>query len=314
MLHKKKKQQQKKQKKQKKHKHEHKKKAAGLVKKGKRILVLGMQSRPQVAETIEELRPVLEAVGEVEVQDLHRDWEKCGVPPAADLAIVVGGDGSILRASRCLAPAGIACMGVNTGRLGFLASFQKEEVAAALPEVLQGRGRREERMMLSVRIEKHTGDYRDETALNDVLISHGARHRMIGVVLDVDGQSVATFHGDGALVATPTGSTGHNLAADGPILEARLEAMVVTPVCPHTLSNRSIVIAGGARVRLRLAPHEQEATCIVDGQVQVSLVQGDVVHIERAAHRFMLVENWQRTAYDTLREKLHWSQGPRYNK
>ena len=287
-----------------------------MRKSGKKILVLGMMSRPHVAETIDELRPLLEGLAaEVEVQDLHVRWDDAEASaPAADLALVVGGDGSILRVSRRLAPSGIPCMGVNTGRLGFLASFQKENVAEALPEILAGGGRRVERMMLAVRIEKHTGDYEDYSALNDVLLSHGARHRMIGAVLDVDGQSVATFHGDGALVATPTGSTGHNLAADGPILEARLEAMVVTPVCPHALSNRSIVIDGGAKVRLRLASHEHEATCIIDGQVQVPLVQGDIVRIERSEHRFTLIENWHRTAYDTLREKLHWSQAPYYSK
>ncbi len=279
----------------------------------RKILVVGHRSRPQVSGTIDELRPLLESEGEVEVLDLE-DLEGRRGNLVADLALIVGGDGSILRAARSLAPAGVPCMGVNMGRLGFLASYQKSDMAESFPGLMNGGGRRVERMMLNVRIESAGGNCQEIPALNDVLISHGERHRMIGLVLDIDGQSVATFHGDGALVSTPTGSTGHNLAAGGPILESRLESMVITPVCPHTLSNRSIVIGGQSCVRVSLASHDREATCIVDGQVQLPIVRGDVVQIEKAVEKFVLIENPRRTGYDTLREKLHWSQAPHYSK
>ncbi|NIA21500.1 MAG: hypothetical protein GWP05_05935, partial [Anaerolineaceae bacterium] len=176
-----------------------------------KVLVMGTGSRQTVRETIDQLRPLIEQHAEMIVQDLQCDP---AIPDGGvDLALVVGGDGSILKASRRLAPAGVPCLGVNVGRLGFLAAFRVEEVAEALPEALAGGGRRVERMMLTARIDKGDGHHLQEMALNDVVFSHGASHRMIAVAVDINGKSMATYHGDGVIVATPTGSTAYNLAA-----------------------------------------------------------------------------------------------------
>ncbi len=275
-----------------------------------KILVMGTESRQTVSETINLLRPVIERHAEMIVQDLACDPVMLG--GGVDLALVVGGDGSILRASRLLAPAGVPCLGVNVGRLGFLAGFRVEEVEEALPEALKG-GRRAQRMMLTARIEKGDGHNLQETALNDVVFSHGASHRMTGVMVDINGESVAGYHGDGVIVATPTGSTAYNLAAGGPILESSLDAVVITPICPHMLTHRSIVIDSDSLVTLRLN-EQQESTCIIDGQVQVPLVAGDVVHVKKSPQRLVMIENPRRSSFETLREKLHWSHPPRYAK
>jgi len=276
-----------------------------------KVLVIGTKSRQPVSETIDQLRPVIERHAKMIVQDLECDPAMPG--GGVDLALVVGGDGSILRASRWLASAGVPCLGVNVGRLGFLAGFRVEEVAEALPAALEGDSQRAERMMLTARIEKGDGHHFQETALNEVVFSHGASHRMIGVTVHINGESVASYHGDGVIVATPTGSTAYNLAAGGPILEWSLDAVVITPICPHMLTHRSIVINSDSAVTLRLN-EQQESTCIIDGQVQVPLVAGDVVHVKKSPQRLVMIENPRRSPFETLREKLHWSHPPRYAK
>ena len=277
----------------------------------KRVWVAGSLGRSLVLETVERLRPIIARQAEI----VEIDLEEAGAadtPPDLDLAMIVGGDGSILRAARLLAPRGVPCLGVNIGRLGFLASFLAEDVPEALPQVLAGGGRRVERIMLSVQVDKRDGHHFYESALNDVVVSHGASHRMVGVAVDVNHETVATYHGDGVLVSTPTGSTAYNVAAGGPILDPQLEAMVVTPICPHMLTHRSIVIGADAAVTLRPTPEQVEGSCIIDGQTVVPMAAEDVVHICKLAHRFVLVENEQRSAFEVLREKLHWSHTARY--
>ena len=135
---------------------------------------------------------------------------------------------------------------------------------------------------------------------------------MIGVEVDVDREAVATYHGDGVLVSTPTGSTAYNLAAGGPILDSQLAAMVITPICPHMLTHRSIVVGAKTHVSLRPTKEQREAGCIIDGQIHESLVGGDVVDVRVSNQRFVLIENPKRSGFETLREKLRWSCPPRY--
>ena len=276
----------------------------------RRVLITGNTGRETVRSAIARLQPVVARHAEVLESDLE-----CAKPlPQGDidLALVVGGDGSILKAARCLAAAGIPTMGVNLGRLGYLAGFLEEDLPEVLPAILSGGGQRVERIMLSVQIDKRDGHHVQETALNDVIVSHGTSHRMIGLTVDVNHQSVATYRGDGVMVATPTGSTAYNLAAGGPILEGRLDAVVITPICPHMLTHRSIVIGADTPVTLRPTEDQMESTCIIDGQIVVPMVAGDVVHVGKSPHRFTLLENSRRSAFETLSEKLHWAHGPRY--
>jgi NAD+ kinase len=276
----------------------------------KRVLLTGNIDREAVRSVVEELRPLVSRHARVVESDLE-----CARPMPegeVDLALVVGGDGAILRAARCLGPAGIPCVGVNIGRLGYLAGFMAGELPEALPDILEGGGRRVRRMMLRVEIDKRDGHHPRETALNDVVVGTGASHRMVGVTVEVDHQPVATYRGDGVIVSTPTGSTAYNLASGGPILSSGLDAAVITPICPHMLTHRAIVIDAETPITLRPTGEQPESTCIIDGQTVVPMVAGDVVHIGKAPHRFILVENPRRSAFETLSEKLHWAHGPRY--
>lgn len=277
-----------------------------------RALLMGNISRERVRATIERIADVVAAHAEVIRSDLECPNPVPGEP--VDVALVVGGDGSILKASRCLGPAGIPCLGVNVGRLGFLAGFREEELATALPEILDGGGRRVERIMLQIHIDKRDGHHEQAAALNDVVVSHGTSHRMASVTVEVNHEPVTTYRGDGVIVATPTGSTAYNLGAGGPILDGRLDAMVVTPICPHMLTNRSIVIDADTPITLRPIDENQESTCIIDGQIVVSMVPGDVIHVSKSPHCFVLIENPARSAFETLSEKLHWGHPPRYGK
>ena len=276
----------------------------------RRVLVVGTLARQTVSDAVEQMRPMIARHAEPVVCDLESDeaWPEDRVV----LAVVVGGDGSILKASRRLAPAEVPCLGVNVGRLGFLAAFGVDEVDDDVASVLAGEARLVERMMLTVRIEKCDGHHLAETALNEVVFTQGASRRMIGVAVDINGETVAGYHGDGVLLATPTGSTAYNLAAGGPIIEWSLEAMVITPICPHMLTHRSIAISSDSVVKMRLVEADRESTCIIDGQIQVPLVAGDVVHVARSPHGLVIIENPQRSRFETLREKLHWSHPPRY--
>jgi len=276
----------------------------------KRVLLTGNTGRSLVQETMAEVRLIVARHAELVEMALEDGADEA--LRELDLALVVGGDGSILKAARRLAPAGVPAMGVNIGRLGFMAGFLTGDLAEALPAILAGGGRRSERMMLSVQIDKRDGHHLYETALNEVVVSHGANHRMAGVTVDINHETVATFHGDGVLVSTPTGSTAYNMAAGGPLLEPGLEAVVVTPICAHMLTQRAIVLGAEATITLRPTEDQPEASCIIDGQATVALVPDDVVRVRKSAHRFVLIENERRSAFDVLREKLHWSRTARF--
>jgi NAD+ kinase len=275
-----------------------------------KVMLVGNVAREVVRETMDRLQPQIEKQATVVRRDL--ECNEIASEVGVTVALVVGGDGSILKAARCLAPAGIPCMGVNIGRLGFLAAFREDEVVAALPEVLSGGGCRVTRIMFSVKIEKRDGHHLQEIALNDVVVGHAANHRMIGVEVDIGSEAVATYHGDGVIVATPTGSTAYNLAAGGPIIESQVEAMVITPICPHMLTHRSIVIGAQTTVTLRPTTEQRESNCIIDGQTHVALIEGDVVHVRLSPHRLILIHNSKWSSFETLREKLHWSTPPQY--
>lgn len=279
----------------------------------RRILITGNVGREPVRATMERLREVVARHGEAVVSDLECDAVLPGEAPV-DLALVVGGDGSILKASRCLAPAGVPTMGINMGRLGFLAGFREEDLADCLATVLSGGGRRVERTMLSVEVSKPDGQRPAALGLNDVVVSHGATHRMVGCTVAVDHQVVATYRGDGVLVATPTGSTAYNLAAGGPIIDGQLPAVVITPICAHMLTNRPIVISAETPITLRPTEDQRECLCIVDGQIRIPLATDDVVHVTRSPHRFVLVENDRLSPFEVLSQKLHWGHGPRYSR
>jgi NAD+ kinase len=274
----------------------------------KRVLVLVNADKPGAREAAESLCPWLEGRCAVRAMDLPA----APMPAEADLVVVLGGDGSILRAARVLAGREVPVVGINMGKLGYLAEFTAREFCEQFEAIAAGRAPVSHRLMLAVRCEMAGGRTSEHLVLNDVLLAGGEPHRIVGVTASIDGEAVTTYFGDGVLVSTPTGTTAYCLAAGGPILAPGVEAMVLVPVCPHSLTHRPIVVRPDSEIVLEAGGLQKEAVCVVDGQEQVRLARGDRVHIRRAGAKFLLVQNAQHRPFETLREKMVWGQPPRY--
>jgi len=224
----------------------------------------------------------------------------------ADLTVVVGGDGTLLAAARLLADRQIPIVAINYGGLGFLTEVTREEMYAALDRVLAGQFVVEERMMMEVRLwrgEENLASYR---AVNDVVINKGTLSRMIELEVCVDNQYVSGFRSDGLIVATPTGSTAYNLSAGGPIIFPTMGAMIVTPICSHTLTNRPIVLPDRVKVDISLRSAQDDVYVTVDGQVGSKLQMQDHLTAERSPVVLKLVAPADKNYFDVLRGKLKW--------
>ena len=226
-----------------------------------------------------------------------------------DLVLAFGGDGTLLEAAGVVAHAGsdVPLIGVNLGRLGFLTESDRRELTATLDALVAGRGRIETRLMLDGRVERAGADLSHRLALNDIVVTRSALSRMTEIDIDVDGQFVSRVKADGLIVATATGSTAYNLSAGGPIVHPSVDALVLTPIAPHTLSQRPLVLPAAVEVRLRPALDAQSEVIVTfDGQYGVPLAAGDIVHVRRAARPLRLVRTSPRTYFEMLREKLKW--------
>lgn len=228
---------------------------------------------------------------------------------AADVVVAFGGDGTLLDAARAVAhSAGDApLVGVNVGRLGFLTAFGRDDLEAGLEALVAGRTRLESRLLLSGAVRSGSISSPPQLALNDIVITRGALSRMIEVEVRVDEQSVCRVKADGLIVATATGSTAYTLSAGGPVVHPSVDAIVLTPIAPHTLTLRPIVLPATSRIALHpvVAPRS-DLLVTVDGQIGIPVAEGDVVEITRAARVLRLLHLSTRTHFDVLREKLMW--------
>jgi len=272
----------------------------------KRVLILINPEKPGARETAASLCPWVGQRATVESADLA----DAPIPTDADLVVVLGGDGSILKAARMLAGREVPVVGINMGKLGYLAEFSAEAFCQAFDAIVSGDMPVSRRLMLRARIATAEGES-ERLVLNDVLVAGGLAHRMAGVRLAIDGDPITTYNGDGVLVSTPTGSTAYCMAAGGPLLAPGLEAMVLVPICPHSLTHRPIVLRPDAEVVLEPDDLQVEAVCVCDGQDKVRLAPGDRVTIRRAESAFLLVQG-RRQPFETLSQKLHWGHLPRY--
>ena len=232
----------------------------------------------------------------------------------ADYAVVFGGDGTILGAARQLCESKVPVIGVNVGKLGFLAEFSIQELQEQFERIFFGDVFIEKRMIVQCVI--HRGDEKvfSSTAVNDMVITAGAPFNMVEMKLSVKKQKLAVCIGDGIILSTPTGSTAYNLAAGGPIVSSRLSAMVITPLCPHSLSFRPIVINADSKVTIEMIRMNDQTTLLLDGQVQTKLHSNDVIEIKKHDGQFLVVNNPTRTQWETLANKLNWAEKPRYRK
>lgn len=262
---------------------------------------MGNGSKAGVREAIERALPILKELAEsveVELEACAQPFE----PGAAELVLAFGGDGTLLCAARRAAGAGIPILGVNLGRKGFLTEASVGELDAAVNDIAAGRYRLSERMMIDV--ETSTGAR--ASGLNDAVVTRGALSRMLSLEVSADGEFIAQYDGDGLIVSTPTGSTAYSAAAGGPLVWPEIDALIVTPVCPHSLSARPIVLAPTRIVSVKLLACGEEAHLTIDGQIDFPMEPGSSLTVSRSALRAKLVVLGRKSWFATAREKLHW--------
>jgi NAD+ kinase len=225
-----------------------------------------------------------------------------------DLLVVVGGDGTLLSVARH-APAGVPVMGVNMGQLGFLTDVTEAEALTMVARVLRGDYEVDQRMTLVATLERDGKVQRRFRALNDVVVSHGALARILDLEVSVDGIPFTSYRADGLIVATPTGSTAYSLSVGGPIVEPTVRVLLVSPISPHTLSNRPVVLRPEAVVCVAISRQPQDVVVTIDGQEGVPMAAADVLVVRRARTLVSLVRSPDRTYYEVLRSKLGWGAG-----
>ncbi|MCI0742785.1 MAG: NAD(+)/NADH kinase [Gemmataceae bacterium] len=287
--------------------------------------MLGNANRAGVSEEVARSLPFLRERAQVLTVDLRQEQNLSDLPEA-DLALVFGGDGAILRAARQMAYRQTPVLGVNLGRLGFLADIHPQELHQCFEQVIHGNYRVTRHLMYECIITPHPqplslGERGDSEAkvddsaslgLNEVVVHTSPPLHMLDLELEVDGVPVSRFSGDGLIVSTPIGSTGHNLSAGGPILGQELSAFVLTPICPHTLTYRPLVESAEKTFTIRFGGGAEKAMVIIDGQESKLLSAGQVVTIRKAPVTFSLVKVPERSFFQILRDKLRWGTPPSY--
>jgi NAD+ kinase len=277
----------------------------------KKIILLGDKSKKKIRETIAELEPLFRKKSHISVIDISDEDELKNV--SADLAFVFGGDGTILSASRKLYSKQIPLIGVHLGKFGFLAELTLQDINDSLERICSGEYVVSQRMLLACKVIRSGQVINETVGLNDAVISRTSLSRLISIKLYVNEKIVTTYSCDGLIVSTPAGTTAHSLSAGGPIVTPDMEAFVITPICPHTLSNRPLVVSGNSKIEMEQISESKGIGLTVDGQVYFDVKAGDRVVIEKAEKKLQLIDTQTRTFYDVLREKLNWRGQPAYD-
>lgn len=280
----------------------------------KRIGIICKAGRPEPPEILRDFLPWLRGQGlevflELESAAALQEagYPRSEIPSLADMVVVLGGDGTMLGAARLVCEKGVPLLGVNLGGLGFITEVYREELYGAMEKILEGQCPSEDRMMLAALIMRQGEKIAEYTALNDVVINKGALARIIELETYIDGRFVTEFRADGLIVSTPTGSTAYCLSAGGPILYPTLHSIVLTPICPHTLTNRPIVLADDAKISVTLKAGT-DVFLTMDGQVGFSLRQNDTVEIKKSPYKTTFLMPCGRDYFQVLRTKLKWGE------
>ena len=269
-----------------------------------RVVLLGFGGRPEVLAGAERLRPLIEQHAQIVASDFSFSQDLSDVE--ADVAIVLGGDGSILRAAHQMGHRQLPVIAVNLGRLGFLADLSPAELPDVLRDFRAGKLGRVEHLMFECQVLRGGQAHCQQLGLNEVAVQTGPPFTIMDVDLYVDSELVTTYSCDGLIVSTPVGSTAHSLSAGGPILRKDLQAFVILAISPHTLTNRPVVDSSQRVYELVVAKPNAGTSVVVDGHVLCTLQSGDRVRVEQAASLFTLLAAPGHTYYRTLREKLGW--------
>ena len=230
------------------------------------------------------------------------------VAEQSQLLLVLGGDGTLLAAARVAARLGIPILPINMGSLGFLTSFTIEEMYPALEQILGGRFSCSERVMLDVELHRDAEVIEHQVVVNEAVINKGALARMIDLQLTIDADFVCRYRADGLIVATPTGSTAYSLSAGGPIVHPGVESWIITPICPHTLSDRPVVVRDSSLIEVHLSGDTESVFLTLDGQTGIPMQAADVVRMRRASERLRLIQPAQKSYFEILRNKLKWGE------
>ena len=233
-------------------------------------------------------------------------YEKREISQQADLLIVLGGDGTLLSVARAAHPHNIPILAVNLGSLGFLAEISIDELYPTLENILAGKFEIENRMLLNACIWRNGEKVEDHNVLNDVVINKGAVARVINLQVLVNGQYMTSYRADGLIIATPTGSTAYSLSAGGPIIHPSMHTLVLSPICPFTLTNRSILIPDQSIIQVKLAAEYDDVRVTLDGQEGYDMRAGDILKIKKTKTSLQLIRGPNKNYYQILRDKLHW--------
>jgi NAD+ kinase len=282
-----------------------------------RIGLIAREDRSDASEVLRELvrwlrrrgcQVVVDPETAALVADGTRIVERGRLAEEVDLIVVLGGDGTLLSAAHMVGGRGVPILGVNLGHLGFLTATTLEALYPTLEPVLRGEYAAEERMMLATSLSRDGNVLAEYLALNDVVVTKGTQGRLIDLEVSADGQLMTAYRADGLIIATPTGSTAYNLSASGPILFPTMDAVVLTPICSHALTNRPIVLPATIRLDVALLADSPNVVLWLDGQPGLPVTAKDVVQVRRADARIRLIRDPQKTYFQVLRTKLKWGE------
>ncbi len=268
------------------------------------VVILGVPGREQVLQELERLRPAIAARADIAAIDLKFDYDFSDQDH--DLVIVLGGDGSILQAARQMGQNQIPVLGVNCGRLGFLAALSPDKFLDVWPNVCRGNFEVINHLMLRASLIRDGQELDTHLGLNEAAILGGPPYQIMGIDMYVDNLLATTYRCDGLIISTPVGSTAHNLSAGGPILHKNLDAFVISPISPHTLTYRPVVDSADRVFELTVANPNDSTSIVVDGRVLGRIEVGDRVQVRRAEASFKMLKVPGQNDYRTLREKLGW--------
>ena len=269
-----------------------------------RAILLGSGQRAHVLSAADELRPHIRKALELVAEDFAFERDLSQVD--ADLAIVLGGDGTILHAARQMGERQIPVVGVNLGRLGFLADIQPGDLVGHLGELQAGKYRVLEHVMLSAEVFRAGERLASTIGLNELAVLGGPPYRIVNIDLYIDDEFATTYRCDGLIVSTPVGSTAHSLSAGGPILQKEVQAFVISPISPHTLTVRPVVDTADRTYEIRVRDPNPSTAAVVDGNLLTTLLPEDCIRVTRSRSTFRMVQLPGRSYYRTLREKLGW--------
>jgi NAD+ kinase len=277
----------------------------GIV--AKPIGTLARRALQQTLDTLEchGVRPILDHEA-ARLSGTGEGLPRDQVTRQSDAVVVIGGDGTFLSVARFVRRSGPPLVGINLGSLGFLTEIHRREIPDALGRVLEGRAVEERRLMLDIVVRRDGRRRARYVALNDAVLAKSALARTVRLQVELDGQAVSAYRSDGLIISTPTGSTAYSLSAGGPLVHPSIDAILLTPICPHALTNRPLIVPVKARITVRRLSHEEEVYLTVDGQVGGPVKDTDRLEVRRSSTPLRLLHPFPRTYYDTLRSKLKW--------